>query len=111
MDKQKMLDDAKEKMFLIENDFGMSNAVIPMSDLYKILTAHDEWISVEDGLPEIYGEDYSLVCFTNKYGRQEYEFAYRSNHKSTYGDWFTKKGGYAIDNITHWQPLPAPPED
>jgi len=41
MNKQAILDDAKEKMFLVENDFGMSNAVITMTDLYKILTAYE----------------------------------------------------------------------
>ena len=68
-----------------------------------------DWISVEDRLPKV--DEIALVCFNNRCCFQEYEFGYVSNHPSTKGDWFTKKGGYAIDNITHWQPLTEPPDN
>ena len=58
----------------------------------------DKWISVEDRLPEQQG--YFLVYMPD-WGYEKVITAYR-----TLGCWHT---GDAI--VTHWQPLPEPPEE
>ncbi len=101
--------------WILENNTGWDakdNVTIhfeSFADFLNALTVKNEgkWISVEDRLPE--ANEITCVCFDNKYGYQEYEWGYISRHPSTKGEWFTKKGGYAIDNVTHWQPLPEPP--
>lgn len=77
-----------------------------------------EWISVEDRLPE---DDFPkdtdrlmikvLVCSTSgKYGvrtlsRQRWIMNFKQN---TYSPWQWSKDAR---NITHWMPLPEPPEE
>jgi hypothetical protein len=57
-----------------------------------------EWISVEDRLPETTG----MVLATN--GDTVLSFPYM-RYADGGGKW-----GIGSDGITHWMPLPAPPE-
>lgn len=64
---------------------------------------HPHWISVEDELPPKNSEYDALsnnVLATD--GKEIYESVY--NHD--FGEWFTHDL-WAINNITHWMPLPA----
>ena len=68
---------------------------------------HHHWISVEDELPPKKSEYDCLsnnVLATN--GKEIYESVY--NHD--FEEWFTHDF-WAINNITHWMPLPAPPSE
>ena len=68
--------------------------------------SHPHWISVEDELPPKKSKYDGLsnnVLATD--GKEIYESVY--NHD--FGEWFTHDL-WAINNITHWMPLPAPPK-
>ena len=68
--------------------------------------AHPHWISVEDELPPKKNEYDDLsnnVLATD--GKEIYESVY--NHD--FEDWFTHDM-WGLDKITHWMPLPQPPE-
>lgn len=62
--------------------------------------AKDRWIPVEDALPE-YGE---YVLFIRK-NREVYVGYY--DEKNT---WNTDYQWFCGENVTHWMPLPEPPE-
>jgi len=64
-----------------------------------------EWISVKDGLPEIFVP----VQIITDYGKQA--TAYLTDPKTpSYGwsDWMRPQHGYG--SVTHWMPLPEPPK-
>ena len=66
-------------------------------------TDTDNWISVEDGLPEI-GENI-LVSIENGWNTLMGNL-YNDGWMIYYQDGFKKEGD---DKVTHWQPLPTPP--
>jgi len=41
MNKQAILEECRERMFVHTNRFGMKNAAVFMEDIYEILTAHE----------------------------------------------------------------------
>lgn len=70
--------------------------------------SHPRWISVEDELPpkESEYEDNSIVVLaTDGYG--VYKGLYRCNEYLS--GWFTCDL-WALENITHWMPLPQAPK-
>jgi len=68
-----------------------------------------EWISVEDELPAITGEYLVFVrlyggsCYINQYSNLLGKFR---DEYSGQDDWLE----YEHKDITHWMPLPTPPE-
>jgi len=63
-----------------------------------------EWIKVSDRLPE--HRQHVIVACKNQFGCDVFDDHYfnnRTGHFVKYGD--TKTSG-----VTHWQPLPRPPE-
>lgn len=69
---------------------------------------HPRWTSVEDELPpkESEYEDFSTEVLATD-GNGVYKGLYRS--AEFLSGWFTDDL-WALDNITHWMPLPKPPE-
>ena len=59
-----------------------------------------EWISVKDRLPKI--DEEVLVCFTDGFNQIKFGVAWTISIDG----W----SGYFGGNITHWMPLPEPPE-
>lgn len=70
---------------------------------------HVEWISVKDRLPEFY--DWVLVAVESVAGPSIIVTAYR-NRLVKMEDWHWWWFGYPseIGEVTHWMPLPPPPE-
>jgi hypothetical protein len=71
-----------------------------------------EWISVDDALPQenqrvIYYFEHTGISI-GTYNQVEYpeEVAGKSG---IYGNCFSGSGGYLVDDVTHWMPLPKPP--
>lgn len=75
-----------------------STEAIKAWNIRKIET--DKWINVEDSLPE----DNSIPYFVFSIGGY-YEIAKYSYLKNR---WYT--GTAWVDQVTHWMPLPDPPE-
>lgn len=67
-----------------------------------------EWVSVEERLPED-GEDMTpyLVHVESKYGRSVTLTAW---HPDREGGWVCEGDAVPSIRVTHWRPLPAPPE-
>ena len=82
-------------------DFGNSLGEA-VDDLEECLESYKEtrWIPVSERLPE---KDKSVFVFTDC---GETDFAYIGH---TTGHWFTN-GMLLIPTVTHWMPLPEPPE-
>ncbi len=64
----------------------------------------DNWISVEKQMPE----DYERVILYTKwnschFGKKEW----KQGHNPDY--WETDNGDLNMNDVTHWQPLPPPP--
>ena len=72
------------------------------------LTPPNEWVSVEERLPE---ESDGMVLFTNgkavTSGYRNHMFR-MSGEEGIYSPAIRKGGGYM--RVTHWMPLPAPPD-
>lgn len=87
-------------------DTGLSpDDVDLLKDMYDRLVEEldrhpRKWISVRDKLPED-GEDV-LVCTQSKNGSRNIDKGYWSINR------FVHRG---CANVTHWMPLPEPPED
>jgi hypothetical protein len=67
---------------------------------YERLRAMLTWISVEDRLPE---KHTAVLVYTDMHG----------NHAASFDgeEWFCDYGGeWLFPNVTHWMPLPEPPE-
>ena len=66
------------------------------------------WISVEDELPpkESEYDDNSIVVLATD-GNGVYKGIYRSGEYLS--GWFTHNNLWALDNITHWMPMPKMP--
>lgn len=72
------------------------------------ITQTNEWVSVEESLPE---ESDGMVLFTNgravTYGYRNHMFR-MSGEEGVYAPAIRKGGGYM--RVTHWMHLPAPPD-
>lgn len=63
-----------------------------------------EWIKVINRFPDT-GKD--VLCFSeNRIFLSFYDRA-----SSISGDWYDTKNTWIIENVTHWMPLPQPPQD
>jgi hypothetical protein len=65
---------------------------------------NEKWISIENDLPDEYPYDV-LVFGKSECGECFYDVAFYD------GAWHCGYWDDEIDNITHWMPLPEPPEE
>lgn len=94
------------KVFHRECDelYGMMQLI----DEAPTLTPPNEWVSVEERLPE---ESYGMVLLTNGkvviYGYRNKLFRFDRKH-GVFAPAIKRGGGYM--QVTYWMPLPAPPD-
>ena len=67
------------------------------------LTPPNEWVSVEERLPEGHAQ---VLMWSAKWNIAE-AGSYYNKHFWVYSE---IGDGYIADNITHWMPLPEPPD-
>ena len=69
------------------------------------LTPQNEWVSVEEKLPE----DGQIVLFHQKNGFI-YCAGYFAGNQLMSPAWFIDNDSWDAKEVTHWMPLPAPPD-
>ena len=111
------------------NDDNLADRVIANNDVQwclselqdileemPILTPPNEWVSVEDRLPEDDTSEYkaqiAVLVLTD---RESIKIKKRTYHPGRvyYGKFYPERwdwGTFNDDRITHWMPLPAPPD-
>ena len=85
----------------------MSKAYQMMEEAYKEEVTKRDWISVIERLPE--NDDFVIVAIKDEHGDSPYVY-------SDFGWYFDRAECWIVDteqrtNITHWMPLPEPPEE
>lgn len=91
-----------------ENDSAVStNAVL---DIIDNAPSVNRCISVKDALPDTDGE---YLVYTDHYEIAEYDtelqqFGHTDEYKDEMG--YNIVEWYELNNVTHWMPLPKPPE-
>jgi hypothetical protein len=66
-----------------------------------------EWISVKDGLPKV---DTKVIVWNTEYPDIEFmKMGYYDPSSGTKTGW--RCGEYMDLHVTHWMPLPQPPEE
>ena len=84
---------------------GLLEDVLWEINAQPTLTPPNEWVSVEERLPE----DRQIVLFHQKDG-----FIYCAEHLAGVKDlppaWLIDTDSWEGENITHWMALPAPPD-
>ena len=63
-----------------------------------LLTPPNEWVSVEERLPE---QKHNVLAYSPKSGVAEADYAD--------GVWMQYRWSAVMDGVTHWMPLPTPP--
>lgn len=103
MGEEKSLQSKRDKIIEILNTYG-SFRTTKAEELCADEILASQWISVEDELPErLEGRNFSKrVISLDEDGFQQIQHAH-------YCDSPTEEEGFP-NNVTHWQPLPAPPE-
>ena len=76
--------------------------ILDIIDDFPTLTPPNEWVSVEERLPEGHAQ---VLMWSAKWNIAE-AGSYYNKHFWVYSE---IGDGYIADNITHWMPLPAPP--
>ena len=66
------------------------------------------WISVDERLPDI-SSDVLIYCNGTHIAFLSWEFDHDS--ETEFYVWQIHDGHFDLDQVTHWQPLPEPPEN
>ena len=70
------------------------------------------WISVKDRLPEDQDECFIFVPTFDSRGVKSTPYVLHGTYWEECEEWTTCEGeNFSIDEVTHWQPLPEPPEE
>jgi hypothetical protein len=64
----------------------------------------DGWVSVKERLPETFGA--CLIYYVNYLNEKHMAWGFFNNNNK----WAHTTGGYGYGGVTHWRPLPLPPE-
>ena len=115
--------DAREKLVELVKLAGVRNkgVALGIADCLVINgVTVQEWVSVKDRLPE---EDGKYLVFEQNNGRtntsilrfakdarkvDRYDF--KSRWENAWYEYDSEWGHYTVDSVTHWMPLPEPPQ-
>jgi hypothetical protein len=69
-----------------------------------------DWISVKDRLPSVQDTGNNYLAYTPDFNEAEYMVVmwFQRNNKSE-GAWEGSGVGWITKHVTHWMPLPEPP--
>lgn len=108
--------------YLLNPDANFTSPTIEDAEFYSKVMAQfiriqesDQWISVEDGLPECHsqhGDCFASGCVLtyDKYGEMEVnQYIKVGKHKGS--GWNQTSEYWESLDVTHWMPLPDPPND
>lgn len=86
----------------------VKSLVDTIAELTKELEAlKNQWISVEDRLPD---EDGRYMCYVKKLERGDLDVYMRLLFLDGKWPWIENKDRDIYNKVTHWMPLPEPPE-
>ncbi len=102
--REKQIEQLAKDIIRAETEFGKTGK--PVLDIEKYVAKHlteqgyfkQEWISVDDMLPETHE---TVLVFINT---ENYSFI-STDFIGSFGIWYDN-----ITGVTHWQPLPTPPK-
>lgn len=96
----------KIKKLLMEKGFGVEGATIAAEHLIANGVTAQQWIPVTERLPDE-GEDVFVFGYWHEKW-QPLKCHYSPHFK---GQWFTSVSGQQVYAVTHWMPLPEPPQE
>lgn len=96
---------------LSKDDAGTVQWVLSHTPTIDPESLRPQWIGVNDRLPEQCGMG-CLLCGTNCYGQQRVFEGFTGYMEGGKFQWHTNLKDINLDvwNVTHWMPLPNPPE-
>ena len=89
-----------------EIDCDVIDGILHARDLIldKVEQATSPWISVDDAMPEHDGQTSEIVDIWS--GKHRFTDHFYSLEDKT---WYDEEYGTAMNDVTHWMPLPKPP--
>ena len=96
--------------------YEMEQNAVTISDMSNIMRnwvrrqptvpAYGQWVSVKDRLPE---EQKEVLIYLPEYGSVE-TAAFFEIPSLNLKEWAQNEDAYMFDEVSHWMPLPEPPE-
>lgn len=103
--------DADRLLQVLETNFGHTGGADVMRQLIEAqptLIPPNEWVSVEDGLPENYTD---VLCWYEYFGYGDHNQMYQTCGIGycINGQWGGEVSNGTTCKVLYWQPLPTPP--
>lgn len=76
--------------------------------ILELINNQPQWISVEDGLPELESPESDCTVDVLVVDRDNVQSVAYYDYEETW--WATTTGYISISHVTHWMPLPPSPE-
>lgn len=83
----------------VNKGLDIARSALRNEQIAPTLTPQNEWVRVEERLP---APKQNVLAYSHKSGIAEADYAD--------GVWMQYRWSAVMDGVTHWMPLPAPPE-
>ena len=87
------------------NDWSTIGVLAAIDRQITVDAVHGRWISVEDRLPEV-GQCVLVWCESKMFKKHITISTYMRTYSAERETYFSRR----VRNVTHWMPLPKPPE-